>query len=317
MSAIEPQVNLGWTGVRILEDGWTAVTLDGSWSAHFEHTVAITPNGPVILTPYRSLDGAGLCRSSRPRARWLESRDQRRPEETMAVASKRSTIDEEYWKRFPASAELFARARSVDSQWRDPRRPQLCAVSSLHVAGRGRLQMGCRWKRLLDHWMGHGSLILGHNHPIVTEAVQEALARGTHLGACHEDELEWAELVTQLIPSAEEVRFTMSGTESTMLALRDARAFTGKPKSCALPWATSTAGMTTRWSATSHRSIARPGRYPGRGARHDGNVAPRRSLRGAAGARPRRPDRHRHHRAAGARTEFSRPTLSSCRRCGS
>jgi methionyl aminopeptidase len=39
--AIEPQVNLGERGVRILEDGWTAVTLDGKWSAHFEHTVAI------------------------------------------------------------------------------------------------------------------------------------------------------------------------------------------------------------------------------------------------------------------------------------
>jgi methionyl aminopeptidase len=48
--AIEPQVNLGDRGVKILEDGWTAVTLDGQWSAHFEHTVAVTPKGPVILT---------------------------------------------------------------------------------------------------------------------------------------------------------------------------------------------------------------------------------------------------------------------------
>jgi methionyl aminopeptidase len=48
--AIEPQVNLGGRGVRVLEDGWTAVTLDGKWSAHFEHTVAVTPEGPVILT---------------------------------------------------------------------------------------------------------------------------------------------------------------------------------------------------------------------------------------------------------------------------
>lgn len=48
--AIEPQVNLGGRGVKILEDGWTAVTLDGAWSAHFEHTIAITPKGPVILT---------------------------------------------------------------------------------------------------------------------------------------------------------------------------------------------------------------------------------------------------------------------------
>lgn len=48
--AIEPQVNAGGPGVRILEDGWTAVTLDGSLSAHFEHTIAVTASGPVILT---------------------------------------------------------------------------------------------------------------------------------------------------------------------------------------------------------------------------------------------------------------------------
>jgi methionyl aminopeptidase len=48
--AIEPQVNLGTAAVRILDDGWTAVTQDGKWSAHFEHTVAITENGPEILT---------------------------------------------------------------------------------------------------------------------------------------------------------------------------------------------------------------------------------------------------------------------------
>lgn len=48
--AIEPMVNQGKCGVRILPDGWTTVTQDGSLSAHFEHTVAITPEGPVILT---------------------------------------------------------------------------------------------------------------------------------------------------------------------------------------------------------------------------------------------------------------------------
>ena len=48
--AIEPQVNLGSPEVRMLEDGWTAVTVDGSLSAHFEHTVAITTDGPEILT---------------------------------------------------------------------------------------------------------------------------------------------------------------------------------------------------------------------------------------------------------------------------
>ena len=48
--AIEPMINAGLPGVKILEDGWTAVTQDGRRSAHFEHTVAITENGPEILT---------------------------------------------------------------------------------------------------------------------------------------------------------------------------------------------------------------------------------------------------------------------------
>ncbi len=47
--AIEPMVNMGVSDVEILEDGWTAVTADGRRSAHFEHSVAITPKGPVVL----------------------------------------------------------------------------------------------------------------------------------------------------------------------------------------------------------------------------------------------------------------------------
>src|SRR6201999_108226 len=48
--AIEPMVNVGRPGARVLDDKWTAVTEDGSLSAHFEHCVAITQDGPVILT---------------------------------------------------------------------------------------------------------------------------------------------------------------------------------------------------------------------------------------------------------------------------
>lgn len=48
--AIEPMVNIGGFAVKVLDDGWTTVTADGSLSAHFEHTVAITSNGPDILT---------------------------------------------------------------------------------------------------------------------------------------------------------------------------------------------------------------------------------------------------------------------------
>jgi methionyl aminopeptidase len=52
--AIEPMVNMGGAGVKVLSDGWTAVTKDGSLSAHFEHTVAVTAAGPWVLT---ALDG--------------------------------------------------------------------------------------------------------------------------------------------------------------------------------------------------------------------------------------------------------------------
>jgi methionyl aminopeptidase len=48
--AIEPMINAGSAEVKVLKDGWTAVTVDGSYSAHFEHTVAITKDGPVVLT---------------------------------------------------------------------------------------------------------------------------------------------------------------------------------------------------------------------------------------------------------------------------
>ena len=51
--AIEPMVNAGGYEVEILEDGWTAVTKDRSLSAHFEHTIAITDNGPDILSAIR------------------------------------------------------------------------------------------------------------------------------------------------------------------------------------------------------------------------------------------------------------------------
>jgi methionyl aminopeptidase len=55
--AIEPMVNMGKAGVKVLADGWTAVTKDGSLSAHFEHTVAVTKDGPLVLTRPRVTAG--------------------------------------------------------------------------------------------------------------------------------------------------------------------------------------------------------------------------------------------------------------------
>ena len=82
----------------------------------------------------------------------------------------------------------------------------------------------------IDHVGGHGAMILGHSHPAVVAAVTEALANGTHHGANPPREVRWGELIRELVPSAERVRFTASGTEATLMALRLARAFTGRKK---------------------------------------------------------------------------------------
>lgn len=81
---------------------------------------------------------------------------------------------------------------------------------------------------LIDYWMGHGSLLCGHGFRPVVEAVSKQMLRGTHFGSCHPMEVRWSELVGQLVPSAERVRFTASGTEATQLAMRIARAYTGR-----------------------------------------------------------------------------------------
>jgi glutamate-1-semialdehyde 2,1-aminomutase len=83
---------------------------------------------------------------------------------------------------------------------------------------------------LIDYGMGHGALLLGHNHPVVTRAIVEALRDGTHFSADHPMELAWAERIKRLVPSVELVRFVSSGTEATMMAMRLARAFTGREK---------------------------------------------------------------------------------------
>ena len=82
----------------------------------------------------------------------------------------------------------------------------------------------------VDYAMGHGALILGHTHPSLVQAVVRQVGIGTHLGANHLLEIEWAERVHALVPGAELVRFTSSGTEATLLATRLARAATARRK---------------------------------------------------------------------------------------
>jgi glutamate-1-semialdehyde 2,1-aminomutase len=82
----------------------------------------------------------------------------------------------------------------------------------------------------IDYGMGNAALLLGHSHPAAIQAVQSVVENGLHFGNDHPRMMEWAGIIRDLIPSAERVRFDNSGTEGTMLALRLARAFTGKTK---------------------------------------------------------------------------------------
>ncbi|MEM2202621.1 MAG: glutamate-1-semialdehyde 2,1-aminomutase [Candidatus Bathyarchaeia archaeon] len=82
----------------------------------------------------------------------------------------------------------------------------------------------------VDYWMGHGAHILGHSPSVVVEAVKRQVENGTHFGTSHELEVALAEQVVKMVPSAEMVRFTNSGTEANMYAIRLARAYTGKSK---------------------------------------------------------------------------------------
>lgn len=146
---------------------------------------------------------------------------------TTAVLSR---LDALYAERFPESARLAERGKSLfpsgvthDGRYLEP---FPVYVREAH----GSRKTTVEGHSLVDYWVGHGSLILGHSHPAVVEAVQRQMALGTHFSACHELEMDWAERVLRLLPAAERIRFTSSGTEATLMAIRIARLATGRRK---------------------------------------------------------------------------------------
>jgi glutamate-1-semialdehyde 2,1-aminomutase len=97
-----------------------------------------------------------------------------------------------------------------------------------------RAEGACFWdaddRRYIDYIGSWGPAIVGHAHPAVVKAVQEAAARGLSFGAPTEGEIDMAEEICRLVPSIEQVRLVSSGTEATMSALRLARGATGRDK---------------------------------------------------------------------------------------
>ena len=141
-----------------------------------------------------------------------------------------SRIEAAYRERTRRSAELAKEARDLfpsgithDSRKLDP--------YTIYVdRAEGPRKWDVDGNEYIDYFGGHGALMLGHHHPDIDRVIVEALGRGTHFGSSHEGEVRWAQAVKELVASAERVRFTSSGTEATHLALRIARAATGRRK---------------------------------------------------------------------------------------
>lgn len=139
------------------------------------------------------------------------------------------TIEQTYRSAHPGSERLYKRAAEVlpSGVTHDSRFVRPFPVYIDHASGSRKWDVD--GNEYIDYVMGHGALLLGHNYAVVIDAARAQLERGTHYGASQEKEIEWAEEVVRLVPSAEVVRFTSSGTEATLMALRIARAHTGKP----------------------------------------------------------------------------------------
>jgi len=80
----------------------------------------------------------------------------------------------------------------------------------------------------VDYWMGHWSLILGHSHPAVVDALKQKIPEGTIFGTVNELSVRLADTINRLMPKAELMRFANTGAEATMHAVRLARAYTGR-----------------------------------------------------------------------------------------
>ncbi|MEX1232173.1 MAG: aspartate aminotransferase family protein [Planctomycetaceae bacterium] len=146
------------------------------------------------------------------------------------MMSQATRLIETYAAARPESLRWYARAQQVLAGGVGHDLRHFVPVPLYITHGRGGRKWDVDGNEYIDFLMGNGSLILGHADAQITEAIREAAADGTHFGNDHPRHIEWAELVQRMVPSAERVRFVNSGTEATHLALRLARAFTGKSK---------------------------------------------------------------------------------------
>ncbi len=140
------------------------------------------------------------------------------------------TIEERYTQKFGKSMAWYQRGQSLFAGGITHQTRFTSPFPAYIEHAEGPYKYDVDGNQIIDYVMGNGCLLMGHNPPEITEAVAAQAHRGTHLGGATTHEVRYAEAVKRLMPSLERVRFTCSGTESTYLALRLARAYTGKTK---------------------------------------------------------------------------------------
>ena len=140
------------------------------------------------------------------------------------------TIEEEYRETRKRSKSLYDRALKVMPGGIEHDARFIRPFPFYVERAEGARKWDIDGNELIDLWSGHGAFVLGHNPPSVVTAVNQQIRQGFHYSSCHELSLRLAELIVELLPCAEEVRYMHSGTEANMLAIRLARAYTGKNK---------------------------------------------------------------------------------------
>ena len=139
-------------------------------------------------------------------------------------------IEETYIRQRPKSKALYEKALNIFPSGVTHDTRFILPYPTYITEAKGSRKWDVDGNEYVDFAMGHGALLLGHGREEVINAVREAVLKGTHYGGSSELEIKWGEIVKRLVPSAERVKFTSSGTEATLLALRIARAYTGKSK---------------------------------------------------------------------------------------
>ncbi len=140
------------------------------------------------------------------------------------------TSVERYEMKFSRSKEMFAQAKGLvprgvahDAWQASPFPLFMTQAGGSHI-------WDVDGNEFIDYFGGHGGKVLGHAHPAVVKAAKEQMEKGVQFGTNCDLMLEWAGIIQKLVPSAERIEFTNSGTEAIMLGVRLARAYTGRKK---------------------------------------------------------------------------------------